>query len=810
MPPIKFFLAPLVLTLFAGSLSAQVSITIAENTTYAATFIVSGTGCGAGAYNNPYTNLTWTTGASCTVSFSSPFYPQTGEQVSFSMWGDGSTANPRTFVASGQSAVYMAYFTTQVYLTTVNPAQGGTVSGGGWYDYGSTVTVTATPASGYRLFSFAPPWAFAQAGPGKVVMNGPQTITADFIPDLGVPPGGYAVTQIVASGQAVAINNFGQVAENIALSPTRALLWTPNTANGTSGNLTDLGSLPVAENGTPVIEARAINDFGQVVGTITVTPGNATQAFLWQPVAANATTGSMMAVFGSGNTAATGVNSFGQILGAINGPSYIGAISTPAAANGTTGTTFSDSRLGDQSINDFGQAIPSSPTLFTPSAPNTTSGSFTQPNGLPANATLVAINKSGVIVGQSGQGQVFLWTPGSPNGTTGTVSSIPLPSGAVSMAASAMNASGQVVGLLNFGTDQYGAALTTPFLYTGGITYDLGDVSGEISAGHPAGINDKGQIALTGLGGAVYLVTPQTLAPPPEPSAASPQSGNGASQTMVFTFTDPRGWQDLGVVNVLINNFIDGRSACYLAYAVPSSTLYLVNDAGKAEGPYAGKVTLGSSGTIQNSQCTVGLTSANGSGNTLTLTLAVTFTTAFGGNKILYLAAGDISQNSSGWAPLGVWQVPGAAQTTTTAVTGITPAYGAGFGPTAYTFNFSDTKGYQDLGVENILVNSALDGRHACYLAYARPFNLLYLVNDNGDGLLPGQSMAAGGTLSNSQCAVSWGNSAVAPSGNNLSLSLSIRFNSGFGPNLIFYLAARDAAEGNNTGWQASGTWMAQ
>jgi len=291
---------------------------------------------------------------------------------------------------------------------------------------------------------------------------------------------------------------------------------------------------------------------------------------------------------------------------------------------------------------------------------------------------------------------------------------------------------------------------------------------------------------------------------------ASPQSGNGATQTMTFTFTDPRGWQDLGVVNVLINNFIDGRNACYLAYSVPSSTLYLVNDAGIAQGPYAGSIAAGSSGTIQNSQCTVGLTSAAGSSDNLTLTLVITFEPAFAGDKILYLAAGDASQNNSGWVPSGVWQVPGAAQTTTTAVIGMAPASGAGFGPASYSFQFSDTHGFADLGVENILINTALDGRHGCYLAYAQPTNEMYLVNDTGTALLAGQSMGASGSIGNSQCAVSWGNNAVGTNGNSLGLTLNIGLSPGFGPNLIFYVAARDVNEANNTGWQASATWVAQ
>ena len=319
--------------------------------------------------------------------------------------------------------------------------------------------------------------------------------------------------------------------------------------------------------------------------------------------------------------------------------------------------------------------------------------------------------------------------------------------------------------------------------------------------------NDKGQILINANTG-VYLATPQVL--PPAPMAPSPQSGSGDSQAMVFTFADPRGWQDLGVVNILINNFIDGRNACYLAYSVPSSTLYLVNDAGAAQGPYAGSIALGSSSTIQNSQCSVGLTSASGTSSMLTLMLSVTFKPAFGGNKILFLAAGDAAQNNSGWVPLGVWLVPGAAQTTTTAVVGMTPTSGTGFGPIAYTFNFSDTKGYQDLGVENILINTGLDGRHACYLAYARQTNSLYLVNDNGDGLLRGQGTALAGSISNSQCTVTWANNPAAPNGNNFSVSLNIGFNPGFGPNLVFYLATRNVNEANSTDWHSSATWVAQ
>jgi hypothetical protein len=153
---------------------------------------------------------------------------------------------------------------------------------------------------------------------------------------------------------------------------------------------------------------------------------------------------------------------------------------------------------------------------------------------------------------------------------------------------------------------------------------------------------------------------------------------------------------------------------------------------------------------------------------------------------------------------------PACGGTGSTAVTWMNPASGTGTYATTFEFDFSDTKGFQDLGVENILVNSALDGRHACYLAYARSINYIYLVNDNGDSLLPGKSLATSGSLSNSQCTVTWGSTPVAAGGNSLALILNIAFSSSFGGNRIFYLAARDASETNNSGWQAVGTWVVQ
>jgi Putative binding domain, N-terminal len=291
----------------------------------------------------------------------------------------------------------------------------------------------------------------------------------------------------------------------------------------------------------------------------------------------------------------------------------------------------------------------------------------------------------------------------------------------------------------------------------------------------------------------------------------SPAAGSGLAQIFTFTFTDAAGFADLSVLDVLISTFLDGQTACYFALAPTSATsgyIYLVDDAG--DGGYAGPpMPLPSASVVQNSQCAINATgsSVSANGNTLTLTLAITFKAGFGGNKAVYLAARSNTQNS-GWQALGTWDVPGTP--TGPAVGTVSPARSTSLGQT-YTFTFTDSNGYADLFVLDVLTNSFLVGNNACYFAYVptTPTNgYLYLVDDAGDGgYAPGSPIAlsSGGTLQNSQCILNTTGSSASASGNTLTLNLAITFTSGFVGNRVFYLAARNNTTGNS-GWQAAGS----
>jgi sugar lactone lactonase YvrE len=297
------------------------------------------------------------------------------------------------------------------------------------------------------------------------------------------------------------------------------------------------------------------------------------------------------------------------------------------------------------------------------------------------------------------------------------------------------------------------------------------------------------------------------------PISVSPGAGSATPQTFVLTFEDPNGYADLAVLDVLINNFLDGIGACYVAVAPsgPSAGyLYLVDDAG--DGGYASgsPISLPSSSTLENSQCTINGAGSSlaASGNTLTLTLAITFSSGFSGNKVVYTAARSNSQNS-GWQPMGTWNVPGQAPTGP-AAGGMTPARSSTTGQT-YTFTFTDTNGYADLAVVNVLINNSLDGIAGCYVAFAptsATSGELYLVDDAGDGgYASGSPMAlpSSSTLNNSQCTINASGSSVTASGNTLTLNLAITFSPSFTGNQVFYLAARNNSTGNS-GWQALGS----
>ena len=320
-------------------------------------------------------------------------------------------------------------------------------------------------------------------------------------------------------------------------------------------------------------------------------------------------------------------------------------------------------------------------------------------------------------------------------------------------------------------------------------------------AANTAGGTRTGTITVAG---AVFTIT-QSFSTPviTYPTSCCSNTNSGLSQTFNYTVTDPDGTNDLTVSNLLINSALDGRQACYLAFDHVANILYLVNDAGTTIAGMPFDSGGRGSGVLSNSQCSVDGTKTSlnqySYNNQAQLTIGLTFAPSFGGNKVLYLAARDKELMNSGWQPLGTWNIP---MTTTypNVVSASTGYYNSSSNPTTVAAIYQDSTANTNLSPSQILINSAVDGRGACYLGYDHKNNILYLVKDDGATLLPGITPGQGtATQQNSQCIIYAKGSSVTANGKNYTLDVQVFFMPAFqGPKIIY--AATQTLTGANTG----------
>ena len=281
----------------------------------------------------------------------------------------------------------------------------------------------------------------------------------------------------------------------------------------------------------------------------------------------------------------------------------------------------------------------------------------------------------------------------------------------------------------------------------------------------------------------------------------------GTNPTLAFTFTHPNGTNQLGVLNALINTALDANRACYIAYSRPINVFYLVND----DGPVAGlsaPLTPGGPGSVSNSQCTINAAdiAVLEQGNALTLTFRPSFSSTFRGARNIYLAARSVTEANSGWSLGSTLDAGPEPVLTYPRAESVTPnATGAVAETIVTTFDHSaDATGIQTAW---LLINSALDARQACYVAYFRPGNLLLLIPDNGDGgAATAMPLSGGGTLENSQCRIESTGSQATVSGNRLTLQLNMTMKTPFaGPRGMW--GAVQSLAGVTAGWRSLGVW---
>ena len=278
----------------------------------------------------------------------------------------------------------------------------------------------------------------------------------------------------------------------------------------------------------------------------------------------------------------------------------------------------------------------------------------------------------------------------------------------------------------------------------------------------------------------------------------APSSGSGTSQTFTFTFADTKGYTAIASAQFIVNNPLSVSNGCYVYLNRAAGLLYLMNNAATS---WQGPITIGTSSTLQNSQCTLNASgsSQSGSGNNLTVNLSITFQSAFTGNKQVWAEVYDGALDS-GWNQLGTFTVTSAP----IAAVSVTPASGTGMSQT-FSFLLYDSKGYTALASSQIIVNNPLGVANACYIYYARASNYLYLNNNAATSWLGPITMGTSATLQNSQCTVNAAGSSASGSGNNLTLNVSLTFQSSFTGAKQVWIEVYDGTL--DTGWGQIGVW---
>jgi hypothetical protein len=139
------------------------------------TFSVDGT-----TYNSAQT-FSWDPGSSHTIATTSPQSGGTGVRYLWSNWSGGGAISHT--VAPTTNKTYTATFKTQYYLTVTHNTGGIVSPASGWRASGSTVSITATPATNYHFTNWTGSGTGSFSGtsnPASITMGGPINETASF------------------------------------------------------------------------------------------------------------------------------------------------------------------------------------------------------------------------------------------------------------------------------------------------------------------------------------------------------------------------------------------------------------------------------------------------------------------------------------------------------------------------------------------------------------------------------------------------------------------------------------------------------
>ena len=326
-------------------------------------------------------------------------------------------------------------------------------------------------------------------------------------------------------------------------------------------------------------------------------------------------------------------------------------------------------------------------------------------------------------------------------------------------------------------------------------------------AGVVAAAASGDSISSSGVSGSALLLPTPPFSPaspisqtqPALAGSVSPSGGGGLSQAFTFVFSDSQGATNLASAEMLFGVSPSAANSCLIVYDPNQGTIALQSDdlASKQIKP------IGSSGTLENSQCAIDATSVTASSLSISINVGITFKSTFKGRKNIYLYAADgESSVNTGWEPTGTYTVAVPDPPLPTAES-VTPDGGDHVSQT-FGFVFSDSQSATNLEVAAMLFAPAPDVQNSCYVVYDRTLGTIQLEWDNvmGADVKPVNSPLP---LQNSQCAI--GTASVTTTEHSTIVALDIIFKSAFKGLKNIYMYGADGDGSINTGWVQKGTW---
>jgi hypothetical protein len=282
----------------------------------------------------------------------------------------------------------------------------------------------------------------------------------------------------------------------------------------------------------------------------------------------------------------------------------------------------------------------------------------------------------------------------------------------------------------------------------------------------------------------------------PEVNSVVPNAGAGAGQNFSFAYSETLAAGNLTNVAVLFNTSVSFSSACNVSYTPATNLVALTADSGSGTTSMA----LGSSSTLQNSQCVIGATSVTESGLQLVFSAVISFKASFAGLKNIYMSAA-VGSSSTGFLLEGTYSIAGGGNPAA-----ISAVPGSGSGPgERFSFTIADPGGASFLNSGAILFASSFNMLNACYLIWDGTHNTISVTYDNpANGQTP-FTPGTPGVATNEQCTMNAANSTVIVGDTTVTITLDLTFNSTFFGLKNIYLFAAEAT--TNSGWSIVGTW---